>query len=170
MDNKTTTNEEIVIENSENWYVLLQRGIVLDKWGENGDKLFVQHKVGKQLTIYATFPPNVATNNPYFDRALEQAKTTVLKNEETWNIEQVEAKEKLEKLGYIYWFDGDNYSVYSTPFKGSNLYIIMSGKKIKDYYVNVQETIHSEYELERVKLAYEELQKNIKELKEELNK
>lgn len=84
MDNKTTTNEEIVIENSEEWFVFLQRGIVFKDGKVDGDSLFVQHKIGKQGNMYITFPYNVDTNSSDFKFMLQLAKKTTIKNEETW--------------------------------------------------------------------------------------
>ena len=76
MDNKTTTNEEIVIENSENWFV---------SWQRRKDKLYVKHKVEKQYGMYAklTFGEGVDTNSRQFNSAIELMKALILK-EETW--------------------------------------------------------------------------------------
>lgn len=65
-------NEEKVIENSENWLVSLC-----------GDKLSVQHKVGKQnALVAATLSPDVDTKSLQFKWELELLKAIVLSKEE----------------------------------------------------------------------------------------
>lgn len=72
-------SKEILIENSENWYIYLQR-VVLKDWKTNGDRLYVEHKVGKQFKIFITLSLD-EINSPKFKSAIELMKEVVLKNE-----------------------------------------------------------------------------------------
>lgn len=84
MVSKTTTNEEIVIENSEEWFVFLQRGVIFKNGKPDGDSLFTQHKIGMQGNTYATLPLNTDINSSDFKFAVELGKKIALMNERTW--------------------------------------------------------------------------------------
>ena len=84
MDNKTTTNEEIVIENSEEWFVFLQRGIIFKNGKPDGDSVFTQHKLGMQGYTYGTLPLNIDINSSSFKFDVELGKKIALMNERTW--------------------------------------------------------------------------------------
>lgn len=69
-------NEEMVIEDSENWFVSLR-----------GNKLFAKHKVKeeKQYGMYSTvyLGAGVDINSRQFKSSVELLKAIVLSNEET---------------------------------------------------------------------------------------